>query len=391
MTVSGLYVHIPFCRQRCPYCAFVSVPGRQELHDRYVDAVCRELRAARTLAIRGPLATVFFGGGTPSVLRPGQLGRILETADAELGVEARAEITIEANPGTVDQAGFDELRAVGFNRLSLGVQSLVDADLRRLGRLHGAAQAENAYWLARRSGFENVNLDLIFSIPGGAADNWRSTLERAVALGPEHLSTYALAVEDGTPLAGLVGQGSVEPVDEDEDARTYEWTIERLTGAGYEHYEVSNFARPGYRSRHNWGYWTGARYLGVGTAAHSLIGNRRSWNTSDLEVYIQALEAGRSPGEGEEEIDPLTAARERVWMGLRTDQGVVLDEAERRLVERPGRFGDLLAAGFLEFSGDRLRLTRSGFPLADALGIEIVEILESGTPAGSRPCPGRKA
>ena len=372
----GLYVHVPFCAQICPYCAFVSVAGGEEFYDRYVEAVCREIETAGQVVHPSPLNTLFFGGGPPSRLAPQQLERIFAAAVRHLGLAADAEVTIEVNPGTADQGKFSGYRAVGFNRLSIGVQSFRDEGLKKLGRTHSAEEGKRAYEMARRAGFDNVSLDLIFSIPGLPADPWYFTLERAIELGPEHISTYALTIEEGTFFGECLRQGRLQPFPEEEDARAYEWTCQRLTAAGYEHYEVSNFALFGRRSRHNWGYWTGAEYIGVGVAAHSFIDGRRSWNGRDLMKYIEALESGESPRAGWEDIDELTANRERVWMGLRTDRGIVIKEAERRFLERERRFGDLLETGCLEFAGERLRLTPNGFALADALGLEISDLLE---------------
>lgn len=377
MSEFGLYVHIPFCLKRCPYCSFTSVIGQEALRDRYVDAVCREIQRAGEARVQNPLTTIFFGGGTPSILEPVQLARILHQAEVSMGWESGAEITIEVNPGTAEQRKFSGFRASGFNRLSIGVQAFGDEALQKLGRVHRAADGERAYEIARRVGFDNVSFDLIFSIPGVSEECWSSTVERAVELGPEHISTYALTIEEGTDFFRLLYEGRLQPVDDDVDARIYEWTVERLIRAGYEQYEVSNFAYPGHRCRHNWGCWSGAPYLGVGLAAHSFLDGRRRWNLTDLSAYIQAAEEGRSTRAGWEDIDTRTALRERVWMGLRTDWGIGIAERERRCLEGSPRFRDLLGAGFLDLSADRLRLTRSGMALADALGLEIATLLEN--------------
>ena len=376
MTAFGLYVHIPFCPQLCPYCAFASLQGKEEFYERYVAAVCRELDRCRHLEGRKPLGTVFFGGGTPSMLEPGHLRRILEAATVRLGLAVDAEITIEVNPGTTDYTKFSTFRALGFNRLSIGVQSFTDQSLRALGRVHSAREAEEAYAVARKAGFDNVNLDLISSIPDMPPEHWRHSLERALELAPEHISTYALTIEEGTLFAERQRQGRLQPVSEEEDTWAYEWAMKRLRGAGYEHYEVSNFALPGRRSRHNWGYWSGAEYLGVGLSAHSFLNARRSWNARDLLEYIEAVEAGRSPCAGAEEIDAATARRERVWMGLRTQEGVLIEPGERLALEREERFRGLQEAGYVEFEGIHLRLAGKGFMVADALGVELMDLLE---------------
>jgi oxygen-independent coproporphyrinogen-3 oxidase len=352
------------------------VAGQERLHRRYVESVCLELQAHPGLADRGPLATVFFGGGTPTELEPEQLGRILAAATGCAPLAPEAEVTVEANPGTSDAAKFAELRGRGVNRLSLGAQSFVDESLALLGRSHSAAQAERAFGAARQAGFDNVSLDLICSIPGAPPAHWRDTLERAVELAPEHLSTYALTVEEDTPFARRRRQGSLPTVPEEEDAWAYEWTQERLARAGYEHYEVSNHALPERRSRHNWGYWAGAEYLGVGVSAHSFLDGQRSWNADEIQPYLEAVEAGRSPTAGEELIDEATAFRERLWMGLRTCEGARLRPEQQRALEGEPRFWELVRAGYVEGHAAGVRLTSRGFLLADALGVELLSLLE---------------
>lgn len=368
----GLYIHIPFCPQVCPYCSFAVTTARPRLHQRYVDAVCAELAARCPAGPGGPLDTVYFGGGTPTLLDPSLLGRVLAQIRACYGIAAGAEITVEANPEGADTARFAALRELGFNRLSLGVQSFADQSLRLLGRRHSPAQAEAACAAARRAGFGNLNLDLIFAVPGAPLGDWDHSLERALALGPDHLSTYALTIEEGTPFAKRERQGHLAPLAEEEQAQAYEGAAALLEEAGFEHYEVSNFARPGCRSRHNWGYWQGGQYLGVGLAAHSLLGGRRSWNQRRLKDYLQAVEAGRSPEAGGEVLDPVAARAEAMWLGLRTSAGAVLPPE----VAGRERFRALVAAGFLERHGERVGLTRRGFVLADALSVELMELIE---------------
>jgi oxygen-independent coproporphyrinogen-3 oxidase len=372
----GLYVHIPFCPQRCPYCAFTILTGHTALYDRYVEAVCAEIRAWQALAHKGPLQTVFFGGGTPSVLTPAQIQRILDTATATLRIAPEAEITLEANPTTADAQKFSAFRASGCNRLSLGVQSFNDADLKTLGRWHSDADAEAAYSAARRAGFANVNLDVIFSIPGAPRQHWQATVHRLLTLAPEHISTYALTIEEGTRFARRHHQGRLVPVSEEDDAWAYAWVMETLTAAGYEHYEVSNFARPGRRSCHNWGYWHGADYLGVGLSAHSLLNGQRHWNRRALQAYLTAVEAGRMPCEGTERLDPVAGRHERLWLQLRTCEGIALPPPELQTLLSAPKFQAMLEAGLVHLQALRLRLTPSGFLLADAIGVEVLTILE---------------
>src|SRR5712691_4174149 len=372
----GLYVHIPFCPQRCPYCAFTILTGHTTLYDRYVEAVCAELRSWQNLAPKGPFQTVFFGGGTPSILEPAQIRRILDTAAATFGIAADAEITIEANPTTAEAEKFSDFHASGVNRLSLGAQSFNDADLKTLGRWHSAADAEAAYATARQAGFTNVNIDVIFSIPGAPRQHWQETVHTLLALAPEHISTYALTIEEGTRFARRHYQGRLEPVSEDDDAWAYAWAIETLAAAGYEHYEVSNFARPGYRSRHNWGYWHGADYLGVGVSAHSLLDGQRHWNRRALQAYLTAIEAGRTPHEGSECLDLVTARHERLWLQLRTCEGATLQPLELQALLSAPKFQAMLEADLMVLTAPRVRLTPSGFLLADAIGVEVLAILE---------------
>ena len=372
----GLYVHIPFCPQRCPYCAFTILTGHTTFYDRYVEAVCTEIRSWQSLAHKGPLQTVFFGGGTPSLLDPVHVQQILDTATATFGIASEAEITLEANPTTADAQKFSAFRASGCNRLSLGVQSFNDTDLKTLGRWHSAADAEAAYSTARRAGFTNVNLDVIFSIPGAPRRHWQSTVHKLLALVPEHISTYALTIEEGTRFARRHHQGRLTPVSEDDDAWAYAWVMETLTAAGYEHYEVSNFARPGSRSRHNWGYWHGADYLGVGLSAHSLLDGERHWNLRTLQAYLTAVEAGHPPCAGTERLDPGAARQERLWLQLRTCDGVQLQPTELHVLASTPKFRAMLEAGWLRLAASQLRLTPAGFLLADVIGGEIVIMLE---------------
>ncbi len=372
----GLYVHIPFCPQICPYCAFASLRGRDHLHRPYMVALRRELERWATVRPSAPLDTVFIGGGTPTQIAPALLAELLEAVDGVLGVGEGTEITVEANPGTVDQSAFAALRAAGCTRLSLGVQSFDDGALKRLGRVHSAADAERAFAGARQAGFENVSIDLIFSVPGVGQDAWRGSVDRAISLEPEHVSAYALTIEEGTTFADRQRDGRLKPLGEDEDAAQYEWTRHRLIEAGFEQYEVSNFARSGRRSRHNWSYWTGVEYLGIGLSAHSYLGGERFWNTREIETYIDRLEAGQSPIDGSERVDEQTARRERYWLGLRTSQGAALQGEEGARLASSTRFGQLVDAGYLSLGREYLTLGEGGWSLADLLAVEVTNILE---------------
>jgi oxygen-independent coproporphyrinogen-3 oxidase len=372
----GLYVHIPFCPQLCPYCAFAVVIGHTDWYERYVAAVCSEIRSWARLAPKGPLHTVYFGGGTPSMLEPARIERILDTAAAVLGLHPDAEITLEANPGTADGSRFAALRSLGCNRLSLGVQALHDADLRTLGRVHSAAEAAQAYRTARAAGFDNISVDVMFSIPGAPRSHWQHTLATLLEWRPEHISTYSLTIEEGTQLARRARHGGVSPVTEDDDAWAYARAMERLVAAGYEHYEVANFALPGQRSQHNWGYWHGMEYLGVGLSAHSFLDGRRHWNTRNMRRYITRIESGAAPCSGSEVLDASAARREQIWLQLRTSAGVVLQAAERSLLLRLPKFHSMCQNGLVQLHESRLRLTLQGFLLADTIAVDLTTLLE---------------
>ena len=372
----GLYIHVPFCPQRCPYCAFATVVGQADRHDLYAEAICREIESWAHLS--GPVETVFLGGGTPSQVESALIGQMIEAAQRHLGLHSDAEISVEVNPGTVDREKFAALKTLGCNRISIGAQAFADADLRLLGRQHSAADVERAYAAARAAGFANVSLDLVANIPGVSEADWHFSVERAIALAPEHLSVYSLTIEEGTIFAQRQRQGLLKPVADDWQARTLEWTDARLVTAGYEHYEISNYARLGYRSRHNWGYWTGVPYLGVGLGAHSFIAGKRFWNTRDLNAYLDAMDQGQSPCAGEETISPDAARRERLWLGLRTIEGVKLTAEEVGRLQGSRRFADLEKVGYAVLESQRLRLTRAGFLLADALSLELDRVVEEG-------------
>lgn len=384
----GLYVHVPFCLRRCPYCAFAAEAGREEAIPAYVEAVVSELLRRGANWTKGPVATVFFGGGTPSLLTPAQVGAILTAARRKPGIDAGAEITLEANPGTVDTARLAGYRCAGVNRLSVGVQSFDDCALRWLGRTHSVADAENAYRAGREAGFDNINLDLMFGIPGMRSSSWESTLTTALSLRPEHVSTYGLTVEEGTDLGASVAAGRVPAPDEQADAAEYDCARQSLAEAGYRHYEVSNFALPGRGCRHNWSCWDGGEYLGVGAAAHSYSGGVRSWNRPGLDEYMAAMRVDGRARAGQERIDRATGRRERIWMQLRTDAGVQLRAHERGYLETSPRFADLQEAGLIGWKDGRLCLGSSGWPVADALGVEIVELLERAQSGSAAACSG---
>ncbi|MDD3826766.1 MAG: radical SAM family heme chaperone HemW [Anaerolineae bacterium] len=364
----GLYIHVPFCLARCAYCDFNSYAGQKDLWDGYVRALAGEMEGA------GPAraGSVYVGGGTPTVLPVALLAEILGAARRSFTLDGDAEVSIEANPGTVDGPALGRLRELGVNRLSLGVQSLDEDELRLLGRIHSAGQAIEAFHAARQAGLENVNLDLIYGLPGQSMATWRASLSRALEMGPEHLSLYALSLEEGTPLASRVLRGELPVPDPDVAAEMYEWAEAACAAAGYEHYEISNWARePRFRCRHNLATWRNEPYLGFGAGAHSWAGGRRWWNVARPADYAARVMAGDSPVDGAEEISPALEMAETTILGLR------LLEEGLSLARFRGRFGvgarqrytaeldELSALGLVELDAERLRLTRRAHLLAN--------------------------
>ena len=372
----GLYIHIPFCPQICPYCAFASLRGVDYLHERYVSALCRELSVWGRQCRKNTLQTIFIGGGTPTQIDPSLIGQVLEAVNQAFGMCPDAEITVEANPGTVDRKKFSQLRSIGCNRLSLGVQSFDNQALKKLGRVHSSEEAERAFTSAREAGFSNISIDLIFSVPDVAELAWQGSVDKAISLQPEHISVYALTIEEGTLFAKREGEGSLATLTDDDDAMQYEWTRYKLLDSGFKQYEVSNFAQEGWVSRHNWGYWIGAEYLGIGLSAHSFIGGERFWNVGDIETYLQRVERNISPEGGRERIDGQTARRERFWLGLRTSQGVLLSEEELEILKEHSYINQHMEAKYLTIEKDRVLLAEKGWNIADGLAVELTDILE---------------
>jgi oxygen-independent coproporphyrinogen III oxidase len=372
----GLYVHIPFCPQKCPYCSFAVVVGRDQWHQRYTAALCHELELRRDEGPRRPFSSVYFGGGTPSMVEAGLLAQVLERVAALWGIDAGAEISIEVNPDTVDASSLAALRALGFNRITVGVQSFGAVGLKALGRRHSTGQAQAALTAARQAGFENIGLDLIFGVPGTDDQEWNDNLAAVKKWRPEHVSTYGLTVEEDTRFFQLCRQGGFEPVGEERQADQYEAAANFLREAGYRHYEVSNFSLPGRICRHNWGYWTGGEYLGAGQSAHSFVDGRRFWNTDKLVPYVEATEQGGPIEAGHEHLEPSAARREAIWLALRTDAGVALSREEEHLLLASARFDHLVADQKVYLDQGRLRLEPAAFALADAVGVEIAAVLD---------------
>ncbi len=377
----SFYVHIPFCRRKCYYCDFNSYAGLEHLFKPYVKALSREISYLARLS--GPEAgeSLYFGGGTPSLL-PSELVRaIVESVRENFGLLPGAEITLEANPGTVDKAFLEALLDIGINRLSLGAQSFNEDELSLLGRIHSPEEIEKAFMEAREAGFRNINLDLIYGLPAQSLDSWRTTLEKALELDPEHLSLYALTLEEGVPLAQKVASGELPAPDEDLAADMYCLAEELLEKAGYEHYEISNWAKPGFACRHNIRYWLNLPYFGFGAGAHSFQWGMRWQNVLDPREYISILSAPEATGfpspvaSEVEKITPTIEMAETIFLGLRlVKEGVSFERFYRRfgmdLRELYGsQIEELVELGLLEVDDERIRLS----PRGRLLGNEVFQ------------------
>lgn len=351
----SLYLHFPFCERKCRYCDFLSGPAGEETREEYVDLLCREieLRAGEITAPSESAAAVdsiFIGGGTPSLMTPVQAARVMDTIRSRYQVLSDAEISMEANPGTVNPEKLRGFKAAGIGRLSIGVQSFDDSELRLLGRIHTAAEARETFHAAREAGFDNINLDLMSALPGQNIETWSNTLKEAVSLGPEHISAYSLIIEEGTPLASLLDSGELPDLpSEEEDRRMYHFTKQFLASEGYRRYEISNYAKAGYECRHNCGYWTGHEYLGLGLGASSCLGGERFRNPDKMNDYRKAVNDTN-------EYDPVNAMRrerqtltredrmeEFMFLGLRMTEGVSEKEFEKRFgVKMEDIYGGML-------------------------------------------------
>jgi oxygen-independent coproporphyrinogen-3 oxidase len=386
----SLYVHIPFCSAKCTYCDFNSYAGQDSLFAPYAEAVAHEAGLWAPHVAGRRVETVFFGGGTPSLLPVEHMATIVRALRDHFAFEAEAEFSLEANPGTVDATHLEGLRALGFNRISFGVQSFHDEELLRLERIHAASEVDDAYRWARGAGFENINLDLIYGLIGQDMAGWQENLERALALAPEHLSLYALTLEEGTPLTRDVARGRIEGPDLDLQADMFEWSRERMVSAGYRHYEISNWARPGRECRHNLVYWRNGDWLGLGAGAHSHMFGWRFADASSPSRYIGLVNEGQTgnraigqaaePGAWTPESMPQVTLREEpdreremsetVILALRLREGLNLASFERRYgVSLEDAFGaaldETLSIGLTEVVEGRLRLRDEAVMLGD--------------------------
>ena len=364
----GIYVHIPFCVRKCYYCDFNSGPLSESARRLYLGALQEEIR--NTPWRNCPARTMFLGGGTPSELTIVELQDLVTALTQAFPFEEDAEWSIECNPGTMSRTFFPALRELGFNRISLGVQSFNDSHLRALGRIHNAEEARDAYRAFRQAGFDNVNLDLIFALPGQTLGEWRSDLEEAICLSPEHLSLYNLTIEPGTEFGNRLAGGMLEEADEDLAADMYELAMDLTRAGGYQQYEISNYSRPGRECAHNHIYWSNQPYLGFGVSASSFVRGSRWTQTASLTEYARTASSPRVTRASEEKLNDREALGEAIMLGLRTEEGISPAALSNRYCYDVASlfsqtFETLGQNGFLYQEGEKIRLTRRGKMMAN--------------------------
>lgn len=367
MNSCALYIHIPFCKSKCAYCDFASWAGRERDQARYLLALEEEFKSAAQMYGKLPVSTVFIGGGTPSVLPEDAVMRLMAMARARFALEEGAEVTVECNPGTLTKEKLRAWRDSGVNRLSMGVQAVQPSLLQLLGRVHGAEEAGASFEWARGAGFKNINLDLMYALPGQTMSEWVESMRFALKLDPEHLSLYSLILEPGTRIERAVSEGALSAPDDEEALAMQRAAVRILSRHGYARYEISNYAKPGFHCRHNLTYWTRGDYLGLGCAAHSMMRGERFENTGDLDEYLSGVREVSRRAIGEEE-----AREEAILLGTRTAAGIPLELAaeKRREIER------LKAGGFIRVQKDRLILTDRGLEVHNAVVLELVQGVE---------------
>lgn len=371
MQPAGIYIHIPFCRSRCSYCDFATGMYESDLARRYVDALVNEIARWREVTQPREVDTIYFGGGTPSLLEPAQIERLLQAIHSRFRIDARAEVTMEMNPGELPLTRLHEFRSLGINRASFGAQTFDDRELKQLGRTHSSEDIRTTFAQLREAGFQNINFDLIAGLPEQTLAGWQRNLDQALALKPEHLSLYLLDVHEGTPLADQIRRGTRLTPDDDLAAEMYRLIIDRVGVVGYEHYEISNFCRPGFESRHNSKYWNGAAYYSFGCSAHSFDGERKRWsNERDAAKYVELIEQGHSAIVETTNLNEDEARSESVFLGLRLMRGLNLKDYQVKFgtdlrQEYDVDLNRLSEAGLIEIDCDLLRLTTRGVLLSN--------------------------
>lgn len=374
----GIYIHIPFCKSRCIYCGFYSTTNK-ELKERYVDALIREIHIRKddfarlgTSLSPSSTSTVYFGGGTPSSLSVCDIERIVGALESTFN-GTPSEVTLEMNPDDVTKDYIKAVRQMGINRISMGIQTFDDSRLQFIRRRHNASQAEKAVMTIREEGIHNVSIDLMFGFPNQTMDEWVTDIDKAIALHPTHISAYSLMYEEDTPLFRMLQKEEINQIDDETSLAMYTELINRLTANGYEHYEISNFAMPGYRSVHNSSYWHDTPYLGFGAAAHSYNKDTRSWNIPDLKKYIESIESGVLPSESEV-IDADTHYNDLITTALRTREGLNLDDLPQKYREYAlVNARKSISEHLLEATDSHIRLTREGLFVSDMVMSELIK------------------
>ncbi|MBN2654503.1 MAG: radical SAM family heme chaperone HemW [Nitrospirae bacterium] len=371
----SLYIHIPFCLSKCNYCDFNSIPFKQQLADRYIHALITEIKNQSKDA---PLInTVYIGGGTPTILDPSQIQKIIQKIRQNYNISDDAEISIEANPGTLDRTKLESFIISGINRISIGAQSFIDDELAFMGRRHTALIIDISVSYAREAGFTNISLDLIYGLPKQKVQQWKDNIAKAILLKPDHISTYELTVENGTPLAHDIINGKYTMPDEDDISEMYYCGIDALSAAGYIQYEISNFAKPGYECRHNINYWNRGEYIGVGSGAHSFCSGVRRSNTRDIKKYCELIETSSDAYEDQEIIDEKGALKEIIFLGLRKCEGIDLSVLPNEVSEKIKKAAsDLVRSSLVCFEDERMKLTQKGFILSSEVIVRVLSGIE---------------
>ncbi len=368
--MSGLYLHIPFCDTKCIYCDFYSITNHSRKEE-FLASLIKEIKNQSLLVKNKTFDTIFFGGGTPSLLTYAEFSSIFETLYSNYNISENSEISIEANPGTIDQKKFKEFKKLPINRISFGVQSFIDSELKFLTRIHSSSQAIEAIKTAQDSGFENINLDLIFALPNQSLENWKYNLETAISLGTKHISAYSLIFEEGTFLNMLLHKNRVRKADIDLEQEMYEFTMNYLSDSGFGQYEISNYAKAGYQCRHNLKYWEYHDYLSFGPSASSFVNNKRWTNIRDINKYIDLINSNQIAADFTEEIDKDTSVTEYIFLGLRST-GIDIKKYDRKYNESfKDKYKDtldiLLKSGFGELHNSYFKMTRKGYALCDEI------------------------
>jgi putative oxygen-independent coproporphyrinogen III oxidase len=376
--MAGLYIHIPFCTSRCIYCGFYSTT-LSEIKDKYVDAICKEIKLRKDYLIDEKIDTIYLGGGTPSTLSAGQLEKIFHCIYNDVYNGCKPfETTIECNPDDVTEMFADTINRLPVNRISMGAQTFCDKRLRFLRRRHCANDVRLAVKRLRQIGIRNISIDLIYGFPDETMEDWQKDISEAIRLGIEHISAYSLMIEEGTPLYDMMESGKISEINEELSRKMYETLIDRMESAGFEHYEISNFAKDGKKSKHNSCYWNSTHYIGIGAAAHSYDGNSRQWNVSDINEYIKNIEVGTIPAD-KEILDLSTRYDDLITTALRTKDGINLNKLVKEfgieyrdfLIDNAKKYTD---RNLMIFDDNNIRISREGLFISDAIMRDLMHV-----------------